>query len=369
MQSLPKLTSMNAFDDTMEFTLENIEMSFANALRRTILSDVPVYCFMTYPEKENQCTIDVNTSRFNNEIIKQRLSCIPVHIKDSDFPLETYELIVEKENTSSNIMYVTTEDFQIRNVVNDKYLSDDSVRKIFPAHKKTKQFIDFIRLRPKISDEIPGEQISLRAKFSRANAKVDGMFNVVSTCSYGQTMDHVQVDKVWSAKEKEMRNKQMDELDIANEKKNFMLLDAERITKTNSYDFIIETVGIYENAELVKHACLILQTKFQHLKTMLQEDEVKIQESQTTMEHCFDVKLTNEDYTIGKCVEYMMHAKYITQENVLTFCGFKKFHPHDDFSIIRLAYVEKVTMGEIKQHMSNSCDAIIEVFQHISNLF
>ena len=39
----PKLGSMNNYDDTLEFTLESLELSFANALRRTILSDIPVY--------------------------------------------------------------------------------------------------------------------------------------------------------------------------------------------------------------------------------------------------------------------------------------------------------------------------------------
>ena len=86
----PKLVSMNNYDDTLEFTLEEIELSFANAIRRTILSDIPVVCFKTYPEKENQCTILINTTKHNNEIVKQRLSCIPIHITDDDFPLDGF---------------------------------------------------------------------------------------------------------------------------------------------------------------------------------------------------------------------------------------------------------------------------------------
>ena len=45
--------------------------------------------------KENQCNILINTTKHNNEIVKQRLSCIPIHITDDDFPLDTYELIVK----------------------------------------------------------------------------------------------------------------------------------------------------------------------------------------------------------------------------------------------------------------------------------
>ena len=70
----PKLVSMNTYDDTLEFTLENLELSFANALRRTILSDIPVVCFKTYPEKENQCNIQVNTTYFAPLIPAQTLT-------------------------------------------------------------------------------------------------------------------------------------------------------------------------------------------------------------------------------------------------------------------------------------------------------
>ena len=321
----PKLVSMNSYDDTLEFTLEGLELSFANALRRTMLSEVPVVCFRTYPEKENMCEILVNTSKHNNEIIKQRLSCIPVHIVDDTFPLETYELVVEKENTTNNTIYVTTEDFKIRNIVNDKYLTDEEVHKIFPPNKKTKQYIDFIRLRPKLSDDIPGEQIMLTCKFSKANAKIDGMFNVVSTCSYGFNIDNEKVEKLWNLKEEELRKQNIQDLEIANEKKNFMLLDAERITKKNSYDFIIETIGIYDNLTIIKYSCNIIQTKIKNITNLLKDDEIPIQESQTSMENCYDIKLSNEDYTIGKLIEYVMHEKFINNENVLSFCGFKSF--------------------------------------------
>lgn len=365
----PKLVSMNNYDDTLEFTLEEIELSFANAIRRTILSDIPVVCFKTYPEKENQCTILINTTKHNNEIVKQRLSCIPIHITDDDFPLDTYELIVEKENNTNNTIYVTTEDFKIKNVLNDKYLTDEQVKKIFPPNKKTKQFIDFVRLRPRLSDDIPGEQISLTCKFSKSNAKVDGMFNVVSTCSYGFTMDNIKVEKVWSEKESELRKENIDDLEIANEKKNFMLLDAERITKKNSFDFIIETIGIYDNNTIVKNACKILKTKINNIQNLLKDDEIGIQESQTSIQNCYDIKLVNEDYTIGKIIEFMMHEKFINQENILTFCGFKKFHPHDDYSIIRLAYNNKITIGEIKEQIVIACNSINDIFDKVNSLF
>ena len=39
----------------------------------------------TFPHEKNKANIEINTTRFNNEIIKQRLSCIPIHITDTAF--------------------------------------------------------------------------------------------------------------------------------------------------------------------------------------------------------------------------------------------------------------------------------------------
>ena len=97
----------------LTFTLTNVHVSIANALRRTMLSDIPTLGFRTFPHEKNDAVIHKNTSRFNNEILKQRLSCIPIHITDLELPYKELLVVIEKENTGNDIMYVTTEDFKI----------------------------------------------------------------------------------------------------------------------------------------------------------------------------------------------------------------------------------------------------------------
>ena len=70
----------------LTFTISGINVSLANAIRRTILSDIDIVVFRTSPYEKNDANIIINTSRLNNEIIKQRLSCIPICIDDIDFP-------------------------------------------------------------------------------------------------------------------------------------------------------------------------------------------------------------------------------------------------------------------------------------------
>lgn len=50
-------TFNNNKEEQLIFTLENCNVSIANALRRTILSDVNVYVFKTFPHSENRQTL------------------------------------------------------------------------------------------------------------------------------------------------------------------------------------------------------------------------------------------------------------------------------------------------------------------------
>ena len=53
----------------------------------------------------------------------------------------------------------------------DKEIDTTEIKKIFPPDPLTNEYIDFARLRPKISNSIPGEEIHLTCEFSISNAK------------------------------------------------------------------------------------------------------------------------------------------------------------------------------------------------------
>ena len=356
-------------DEMLLFTLSGVNVSLANAIRRTILSDIPLIVFRTTPHEQNKANILVNTSRLNNEVLKQRLSCIPIHIKDvENFPLKNYQLEVNVENITDTTMYVTTEHFVINDLVTGKPLSEDKNREIFPANDYTGYFIDFVRLRPKISDELPGEKIHLTCELSVGTAKEDGMFNVVSTCSYGFTVDSVaQEAKLEKLKQTwKDEGKKAEEVDF--EAKNWKLLDGMRITKQDSFDFTIQTVGIYDNVELIHKACEILIEKLQYQDTLLEKDELTIEKSQNTMSNSYDIILENEDYTIGKVIEYILYTKFY-ETKTLTFCGFKKMHPHDAHSIIRVAYKDPIDISTIKGNLKECLDEAVQVFTKVKKEF
>ena len=81
--------------------------------------------------------------------------------------------------------------------------------------------------------------------------------------------------------------------------------------------------------------------------------------------------LFNEDYTIGKVIEYILHYDYYLQEQVLSYVGFIKFHPHDDYSIIRMAYSDDdlFNNANIYDMIGYVCETGINIFTNLKEYF
>lgn len=365
----PRFSNLLEKDGILTFRLEGINVSLANALRRTIISDIDTVVIKTFPHSQNQANITVNTTRFNNEILKQRLSCIPIHIEDTSIPIEQYVIEVHKKNDSDTIQYVTTEDFKVKNEKTQTYLKPEEVKKIFPPNKITNQYIDFVRLSPKVTDQIDGSEFKMSAKMSISNAKDNAMYNVVSTCSYRNTIDKIAMQDKKVEYEDELRKKGLSDEDVIFEVKNWTHLQAKRITLPDSFDFTVETVGVFPNKVIMQKACQVINQKLENLISEEQDDYMKIQKSDTTVKNCFDITLKGEDYTIGKILEYYLYDQCFNKDKVCTFVGFKKFHPHDDDSIIRIAFKTMADVDIVRQHIKNACLKLIQVYKEVSKAF
>jgi len=278
-------------------------------------------------------------------------------------------------------MYATSADFRIKHVQSRKYLSEERTREIFPADPTTDCFIDFVRLRPRISDEIPGERIALSCIFSLGTAKEDAMYNVVSTCAYGMTPNGEQIVEARRLKEETLKSagaagtKELDAKAIEFELKNWDLLDAQRIVLDNSFDFIIESVGVYSPDMLVSLACDNIIDRLRRVSNnnpASTASTTTIVSGDSTMPNCFDIILIGEDYTIGKILEYALFTLYFEGaiHRTINYCGFKKVHPHDTDSIIRLAYIAEVDDPSIVgANLKQAAEAAIEIIRNIKRAF
>ncbi|KAI9680211.1 MAG: 45 kDa subunit of RNA polymerase II [Trizodia sp. TS-e1964] len=76
-ESGPRLTIRDVNTHRVDFTLSNVDLAFANSLRRTMLSEVPTIAI-------DLVEIEANTSVLADEFIAHRLGLIPLNAKNID---------------------------------------------------------------------------------------------------------------------------------------------------------------------------------------------------------------------------------------------------------------------------------------------
>ena len=60
----PVISNQNLSSSTYKFRLSGVNHTIANALRRTMVSDIPTVIFRTTPFTENKASFLKNTTRF-----------------------------------------------------------------------------------------------------------------------------------------------------------------------------------------------------------------------------------------------------------------------------------------------------------------
>ena len=377
----PVVKDQNEMNDELTFTLHNTNVSVANALRRTMLSDIEtVVC---NPYEKNSIVIFTNTTKLNNEIIKQRIGCIPVHIVDLTINVEDLLCEINKTNDTDALDYITTKDIKIKLKSTGKYISEKEVNKIFPANKLTGDYILINRLKPKISKDLPGESLHMEFKLSKGKSSMNGMFNVVSTCGYGNTGDKVRQQEEWDKVEQQIKNKYKtldDETAISNkdikaeiayEKENWFNHHAKRIYLKDSFDFKLESVGVFTNTNIVMKACDAVMLRLDLLiKNINNSNIFKLEYNATTIPNSVDILLFGEDYTASKLIEYVMYEEYF-KKKMLKYVGCYKKHPHDNNMVLRLGFPRPDDNNEenIKNIFKTSCTVGHQLFKKIKSYF
>jgi len=203
--------------------------------------------------------------------------------------------------------------------------------------------------------------LTLKCETSIGTANESGMYNSVGTCAYGCTQDIDASNKAY----KESDGKSKEDWD---------LLNAKRYVVPNSFDFILESLGVYTNEELLKYALVVLNAQFEHCKTLTTES---VEASLTTIQHCFDVKLTGDytlkelvvhvegDYTTGKMLEAQIFKRFQDATRPITYVAFFKKHPHDKFGILRVAF-EGATPKLIVELVQEACGECMDVLQSLN---
>lgn len=379
----PKISSIVEENGILRFRLNGINVSFANAIRRTILSDIPTLVMRDSPYEETTINISKNTTRLNNEIIRHRLSCVPIN-HDIDFPIDKYSFVIDAENTGNTVITLTTGDIKVIDDETGKEAPSAISKQLFQPDSLTGDYIQLVRLNPRVSEQLPGEALSFVAKATIATAAENSAFNIVSCASYAMTIDKEKQDTALSLHLKNLKEEfkkqglEKDEMESSLEyaKNGWLSLEGKRIVKKNSFDFEIETVGVFSNEEIVRRACDVLVNSLEELEITMSQTNALVDFFEITETNHVMVKLTNYDYTIAKALEavlYIRNWEGKEKADGLDYLATIKPHPHIPEIFLRLHYIdgldERVSIEErSRMIILNAIAESKEVFQKTKNV-
>lgn len=346
----PKISSIVVEDGILRFRIHDINVSFANAIRRTMVSDIPTLVMRDSPYEETTINISKNTTRLNNEIIRHRLSCVPIH-HDIDFPVDKYSFVLEAENTGNTVITLTTGDIKVIDVETGAVAPPAISKHIFPPDSITGGYIPIVRLNPRVSDQLPGEALSLVAKAVVSTARENSAFNVASCASYAMTVDKEKQDAALATHLKGLKaefakqglDKEETESSLEYARNGWLALEGKRITKKNSFDFEVETVGVFPNEEIVRRACDVLANSLEELEITMSQTNALADLFTITEGNYAMIKLENYDYTIAKALEavlYIRNWEGKERADGLDYLATVRPHPHIPEIFLRVHFID-----------------------------
>ena len=335
---------------TLLFQLVNSHVSYANTLRRIILSEVPSVAFRAEILK-NGSTSDIqiikNTTAMSNEMIAHRIGLIPIFADPNSWVLNKYEFRLNIENNSDTLLDVKVSDIEVYEKTDDEFKKIPNT-KFFHPDPITHDTCLIAVLKPKIGNAKP-EVLSFKAIASVGIGKENVRFSPVSQCSYSYTRDEnpEKIKKIfieWLDK-----HKKIDYVSLENDserkknlEKEFETMEAARCYlmnekgEPNSFDYTIESVGVFNPIDIVIEALKIIENKC-HIYAAVDKgdlpENIKIQPTKKEARG-FDIYFQNEGHTLGNLFTTWLDENYLDPhglvENYIQYCGYCVPHPLRD---------------------------------------
>jgi DNA-directed RNA polymerase subunit L len=322
--------------DTITFDLNNvskeIKTSFANAIRRTIISDIKAYAI-----DERSISFSENTSVLDNEFLKLRLNLIPIVSDLEDVNYENLVISCKKRNDGENTESIYVSDFECRDIETDKVVDINALCK-FPK-------ILFSKIRN-------NQSIAFESRLTYHNSDHHGAsYCVVGTCIYTFKVDETEVTEM---------TKDMSDV----ERIRFSTLDRERVYEKvddghpSVYQFVVESIGFYEPKKIVLMGMDCLIDNLTTLKNDMNVSDSKSEriELLTNESNFYDFAIDNETETLGNLI-----SSYMTYDPNVFYCGFVIEHPLKKTVTLRIKLINDNTYENVIELISKYIDYFVDL--------
>lgn len=340
--------------DYLSIELKDVDCSLANGLRRIMKAEIPTVGFRIFPYEESTLKIIMNDSPLDNEMLSQRIGLTPLHINPKKFDVNDYLFILEKENPSSkDFLEITSQDFQIKKLSENKLLTKEQVRKIFPPSSLTGEYISLTLLKPweNLAHEKP--KIHIEGKAVISTKKEHALFSQVAaiTCSHkvdpetaeeafqkyleDKKADDYKEDKILAEYDPEY---QVPDRDYSPEKHRTTFDSLERkrhYYKDENQDpywfqMNIESIGVLPPIIILDQAIEILANKVIKFQMNMENEHLEqiiVKKGSQGMDDAYRFIIKGEDHTLGNLFQSMFYKYFMEEKDVLNHIAYENPHP------------------------------------------
>jgi DNA-directed RNA polymerase II subunit RPB3 len=358
--------------DTIKFDIENCNSSFANAIRRTIITDVETLSFNTDDYVNSDLKVITNTSSLHNEFILHRMGLLPIYTDNlENYNPDNYKFILKKSNNTSNMIDVTTNDIEVLNLETNKFEDSDN---FFPKNPITDDYILIIRLKSNPNGE--GQSIHIEGKSSKGSGKQHIRFSPVSTVIFTNKINPELLDIEFNKYISELqieKNTTFNKDEIKKLANKFNIEQSERCFYTdknndpNIFEFTIETVGVLQPHRILISSMKCLSDRLKSVILELEKElsnkpsSIKVKESECVMKS-YDIIIDGESHTIGHLLQSYINKNY-SEQNL--FVGYMNPHPLQNEIFLR---IKSDDINQIKDIITSTCNNLIETLSSLREL-
>lgn len=355
-------------DRTYKFTVSPIHVTYANTLRRLIMTGIKSVGFradMTRDGTTTDVKVIKNDTPMTNEMLAHRIGLLPVNIKNpSAWDPERYRFELKVICEPHKIMDVCAGDFKVyekkMGTDGQEYEEELPTNAFFPPDPVTGDTCLIATLR---SDEYP-QEIHLVAKATVGTGRENARFIPVSQCSYTYTLDtdedrRKEMFETWLQNAKKAYDLEEDSPKYQAYWREFNTMEVSRcylMDETGepySFDFTIETVGVLDIPYIVQAACeigAVMCDRFTNVATDTKLDttpELSISKSETAVIG-WDFLFKGHDHTLGNLLQTWLEQHHMEDGDAnpkITYAGYSVPHPLRDEMILRIGVADKTQDG------------------------
>lgn len=346
-------------ETVLQFTLAPTHVSYANTLRRVVLTMVETVGFNADIQDSSGKTTDVvitkNSTPMSNEMLAHRIGLLPIHV---EAPLlwkpEEYTFEINVKNDTTDSVDITADDIIVKKLMGpDQEPVIVPSRQFFHPHRLTGDTSLITVLKGRVGAQ-PPEVLECKMMAAVGTGRQNARYIPVSQCSYKYTLDldaakkkEVFTNWLTSSKKVNLADLETNPTRKGELEREFETMEANRCFlekdgEPYSFDFTIESVGVLSPEAIVARALVVLQARCMRYATINVgdlPDNLKVVPADGSLQG-FDFLFSQEDHTLGNLFQTWIEQNAMVAadgvETDISFVGYKVPHPLRDEMLLRV---------------------------------